>query len=203
MKFAKEEGDAMGNGEYKVAGYSFEDSHEYKEAKREQETVDYIRANTDLSDINKVLKLYNKLVERKTLKSVVGIIFLNELRDNILKAGIVTIDNLPDIKIEKQIAPIRVYDNVLEHEQENKHLAMIEDYRIKLKNSRIINAFLAIIIVAMILITVFMDRSMYSIYENKIIDKYEAWQQELESREAALADKENAVSNEINSQVAE
>lgn len=193
----------MGNNNYKISGYSFEDSQDYKEAKRELESVEYIKANTDLNDINKVLKLYTKLVERKTLKSVIGIAFMNELRYRILSAGIVSENNLPDIRIEKPNNPIRVYDNVLEHQQEKAHLAMIEDYRIKLKNSRIISVFLIIIIVAMFLISIFMDRSMYSIYENKVIDKYEAWQQELDARETALEERENAVKNEINSQKAE
>lgn len=181
----------MGNSDNKLSGYTFEDSHDYKEAKREMESVEYIRANTDLNDINKVLKLYSKLVERKTLKSVVGIEFLVELRNKILSAGIVTEDNLPGIRIEKPNNAIRVYDNALEQDQEKAHLAKIEDYRIKLKNSRIISAFLIAIIVVMLLISIFMDRSMYSIYENKVIDKYEAWQQELDAREAALNEREN------------
>lgn len=183
----------MGNNDNKLSGYTFEDSQDYREAKRELESVEYIRANTDLNDINKVLKLYTKLVERKTFKSVVGIEFLVELRNKILDAGIVTENNLPGIRIEKTNKQIRVYDNDLEREQEKSYLAKLEDYRIRLKNSRIISAFLIGIIVIMLLISIFMDRSMYSIYENKIIDQYEAWQQELEAREAALEERENAV----------
>jgi hypothetical protein len=44
---------------------------------------------------------------------------------------------------------------------------------------------------------------MYSIYENKVIDKYEAWQQELDAREAALEERENADQDLINSQMPE
>ena len=107
----------------------------------------------------------------------------------------VSSDNLPDIPIQKEEKQIKVYDNVLEHEQERiRHLQLIEDYRIKLRNSRIISIFLTVIILAMIAITVFSDRSMYSIYENKVIDKYEAWQTELDAREAALDQKEAALS---------
>ncbi len=193
----------MENKEYKVSGYNFEDSNDYKEAKRELETVEYIKANTDLNDINKVLKLYIKLVERKTLRTIIGIAFMNELRDKILSAGIITDSNLPNIWVEKPNNPIRVYNNNLEHEQEKAHLAMIEDYRIKLKNSRIISMFLIVIIVVMFLISIFMDKSMYSIYENKVIDQYEAWQQDLDAREKALEERENALRNEIDPQTVE
>jgi len=179
--------------EYIVAGYSFVDTHDYKEAKREEETVEYIKAHTDLGDMNKVLKLYHKLVERNTLKTMVGYSFLNELRNNIIAAGVVTQDNLPGIRITKSEKEPRVYDNVLEKEQEQRHLAMIEDSRIKLRNSRIISAFLAFIIIVMIIIAVFSDRSMYSIYENQVIDKYESWQNDLDAREKALDLREQAL----------
>ncbi len=185
---------------YKVSGYEFADAHEYKEAKREEETVEYIKANTDLNDINKVLKLYHKLVERKTLKTVIGFTFLCELRNKILSAGIVTVDNLPGIRIEKSEKEPRVYDNVLEKEQEQRHLVMIEEFKIKLRNSRIISIFLAAIIIIMILIAVFSDRSMYSIYENQVIDKYESWQKTLDEREKDLNQREQALDKNDNAE---
>ena len=181
--------------EYKVAGYVFTDAHTYKEAKREEETVEYIKANTDLNDLNKALKLYHKLVDRKTLNTVIGYSFLYDLRSKILKAGIVTKENLPGIRIEKQDKEPRVYDNVLEKEREQRHIALMEDYKTKLRNSRIISIFLAIIILTMVVIAVFSDRSMYSIYENQVIDKYESWQTELEDREKALEQRELALEN--------
>jgi hypothetical protein len=176
--------------EYKVAGYIFTDAHSYKEAKREEETVEYIKANTDLNDLNKALKLYHKLVERKTLNTVIGYSFLYDLRNIILKAGIVAKEKLPDIRIEKQDKEPRVYDNVFEKEKEQRHVALMEDYMTKLRNSRIINIFLAVIILAMVVIAIFSDRSMYSIYENQVIDKYESWQTDLENREKALEERE-------------
>ncbi len=183
----------MQENDKKVAGYLFEDARDFKEAKREEETVEYIRANTDLNDLNKVLKLYHKLAERKTLKTVVGFAFLNELSNKLITSGLVTKDNLPCIRIEKPEKPLRIYDNILEKEQEKQNQAMIEDYRIKLKNSRIISAFLALIIIIMIIIAIFSDRSMYSIYENKVIDQYESWQEELDAREKVLEEREQAL----------
>lgn len=183
----------MKENEYKVAGYVFTDAHNYKEAKQEEETVEYIKANTDLNDLNKVLKLYHKLVERKTLKTVVGYSFLYELRNKILSAGIVTKENLPDIRIERSEKEPRIFDNVLEKEQDQRHLALIEDYRVKLRNTRIISVFLAVIIVIMMLMAVFSDRSMYTLYENQFIDKYESWQKDLEVREKLVEERENAL----------
>lgn len=183
----------MKDNEYKVSGYEFADARDYKEAKREEETVEYIKANTDMNDLNKVLKLYHKLVERKTLKTIIGFAFLCELRSKIINAGIVSAESLPSIRIEKPEKEPRVYDNILEKNQEQRHLTMIEEYKIKLRNSRIISIFLAVIIVVMLAISVFSDRSMYSIYENQVIDKYESWQKTLDDREKALEQREQAL----------
>ncbi len=186
----------MKENEYKVAGYSFSDAHDYKEAKREEETIEYIKANTDLNDLNKAIKLYHKLIERKTLKTVVGYTFLKELQERILKEGIVGSENMPCIKKEKNEKQVRAYSNALEHDQEQKHLSMIEDYRIRLRNSRIISLFLVGIILAMIAISIFSDRNIFSNYENKIIDKYSAWEEELKAREQLLEENENLQSVE-------
>jgi hypothetical protein len=176
----------MKENEYKVAGYSFSDIRDYKEAKREEESIEYIKANTDLNDLNKAIKLYHRLVERKTLKTVVGFAFLKELQERILQEGIIAKENMPCIQIEKNQKPIRAYSGEIDHEQEQRHLAIIADYKVKLRNSRIICGFLAAIIVAMLLIAIFSDRSMFSNYENKILDKYSAWEEELNAREKAL-----------------
>jgi uncharacterized protein YpmB len=180
----------MKENEYKVAGYSFSDAHDYKEAKREEETIEYIRANTDLSDLNKAIKLYHKLVERRTLKTVVGFAFLKELQERILKEGILTKESMPCIQVEKDTKPIRAYSGPLDHEAEQRHLEVIQDYKVKLRNSRIIIIFLAVIIVVMLLISILSDRSMFSNYENQILNKYSSWEEQLNAREKALEQRE-------------
>jgi hypothetical protein len=180
---------AMKENENTVSGYSFSDARDFREAKREAETIEYIKANTDISDMNKALKLYHKLVERRTLKTIVGYEFLKGLQDRILAAGIVSKDNLPGIRIERE-KEIRAYTSQQNQDQEQRHLAMVEDYRIKLRNSRIINIFLVVIIIVMIFIAIINDRSLFVDYENNILNKYSAWEEDLQARENALQEKE-------------
>lgn len=186
----------MKDNEYKVAGYLFMDANDYREAKREEETIEYIKANTDLRDINKAVKLYQKLVERKTLKTVVGFAFLNELRDRILREGILTEDKLPCIQVEKNVKPIRENSGPTNHEAEVKHQKVLEEYRIKLRNTRIVSAFLVVIIIAMFLISIFSNRSIPSDYETKILDKYAAWEEELDARQQELDQREAELSQD-------
>lgn len=183
----------MKDNEYTFGGYRFSDAHDYKEAMREAETIEYIKANTDLNDLNKTIKLYHKLVERRTLKTVIGFEFLKELQERVVKGGIIAKDSLPSIQVEKSEKQIRAYSGEMEREVEQKHLAIIEDYKIKLRNSRIISAFLALIIIVMILISIFSDRSIFINYENDILDKYSSWEEELNAREASLDEREKAL----------
>lgn len=185
--------DTMSENEHKIAGYYFADTHAFKEAKREAETVEYIRANTDLNNMNKTLKLYHKLVERNTLKTVIGYEFLKELKLRIIAGGIITEDSLPPIKIEREEKEIRAYSGEIDHDAEQRHLEMIENYRMKLRNSIIVSAFLLVIILAMIVISIFSDRSKFVNNENQILDKYSAWEEQLDAREKALDDREKAL----------
>lgn len=182
--------------EYKVSGFSFSEEPDYKEAKRDEETIEYIKANTDLNDLNKALKLYHKLVERKTLKTVVGYTFLKELQERIIKEGIIGRDSIPGIRIDKNIKELKAYSGAFAQGQEQKHLALLQDYKVKLRNSRIISLSLLLIILAMLLISIFSDRSMFTNYESKIIDKYSAWEEELNAREKIIKEKEAAGSIE-------
>lgn len=181
--------------EFKIAGYRFTDANEYKQAKSDVETIEFVKANTNINDLSKAIKLYNKLIERKTFKTVVGYAFLKELQERIVEGGLISRESIPCIQVEKNEKKIKIYSEDAERSQEQKHLNVIEDYKIKIRNSRIISGFLAVIIIAMILISIFSDRNIFSNYEDKIIDKYSAWEEELNSREQALDAQEEIEKN--------
>jgi hypothetical protein len=180
----------MNEQEYKLAGYRFTDMQAYKEVKKELETIEYIRANTDLSEIGKVTKLYHKLVERKTLKTIVGYMFLKELQDKIVNEGIISRESVPAIHIEVGNKISKTLKTSFGQETVEKQAAKLEDYRIRIRNSRIINIFMVVIIIAMIAISIFSDRSVFINYENEIVNKYASWDEELNNRQKILDEKE-------------
>ena len=182
----------MGN-EYKIAGYCFSDEADYKEAIQDAETIKLIRSKTNLTDLNKVLKLYHKLIERKSFNTVVGYSFLKELQERILKEGMLSEGNLQGIPVAKLKVEAGSYAKALQQERELKHQATLENYKLKLRNSRIISLFLILIIGAMFLISILSDRSLYSDYKNGVLNEYSAWEEELEAREEALEEREKAL----------
>ena len=82
-----------------------------------------------------------------------------------------------------------MFDNA----QLEKYSNMVEKYKISSRNKNIIIAFLVFIIAGMLVISQLTPYSVFSDYENKIINQYEEWEKELEAREAAVTERENAL----------
>ena len=141
---------------YEVNGFAFTDPQEYEEAKKESESIEYMKANTDFNDLSQVTKLYLKLVEHKSMRTVVGYTFLKELQDSIIKKDFIDKDNLPGIQIIKRGRNIDVLSSI--KDPEKKQEGILTDYRIRLRNSRIISIFLLVIIIIMMLIAAFGQR---------------------------------------------
>lgn len=182
----------MGDKGLVVNGFLFSTNKEYNQAKEELEAIEYIKKNTDLTNAKTVLKLYTKLTGNRTFHTPVGYTFLSELRDTIIQSGIIK----PEI-VENIYIPSNVVDNnevaVLKAEQ---YKVMAEKERTKHRNSRIINIFLVFIIMAMIVIAIYTDKNLFTNFETSIIDKYSAWEEELDKREQALDELEEQLNGD-------
>ena len=80
--------------------YTFESRESYEKAGKEEELIQQLKKKADLKNNKTVLKLYNKLVAEKTFSTVIGYDFLEELRTQILKSGIVSEEMLPEIPVK-------------------------------------------------------------------------------------------------------
>ena len=84
---------------------------ERRSARRENDFVRQIRAKTDLSDAGKALKLYDKLIRENYFKTMVGYVFLEELRDIIIRGGAAREEDLAEIPgrepAEVPLIPVR------------------------------------------------------------------------------------------------
>lgn len=72
-----------------IKGFHFSSAAEYADAKHEAETIDTIMSRMDVTNPEIALKVYFKLLERQTLHTIVGISFLKQLYDCVIKAGII------------------------------------------------------------------------------------------------------------------
>lgn len=171
---------------YTYQGFTFDSEADMKEGKKEAEVVAYIRSQADLSNVKTVIKLYNRLVEKGTLVTVLGIAFLQELRSRALESGVVNESSLAPlpspVKTEKEV-PKTV----------SKDRKLMELYRERSKNLTIAVVALCVVIVVMFAIRLFGTASPFTDYEQKVLNEYAGWKDELTEKEKELRDWERSL----------
>ena len=194
---------------YEAGGIVFRTKKEAELAQREIEGTKYLRQKLDMENPNAVFSIYQNLIEQDLFETPVGYCFLKELRDYLLM--------IPAISNEEVLAiPIR-YPQTEEEEKKQKKEQKKEEQRKerqrekeKAKNKKeqkkegknykgrcqffmVTSLILLISVVSMMLLAATSDNVNILNYENKLIDKYSSWEQELEERERAVKEQEQAL----------
>lgn len=194
---------------YEAGGFVFRTKKEAELAQREIEGTKYLRQKLDMENPNAVFSIYQNLIEHDLFETPVGYCFLKELRDYLLM--------IPAISNEEVLAiPIR-YPQTEEEEKKQKKEQKKEEQRKerqrekeKAKNKKeqkkegknykgrcqffmVTSLILLISVVSMMLLAATSDNVNILNYENKLIDKYSSWEQELEEREQAVKEQEQAL----------
>ncbi|MEI3198405.1 MAG: hypothetical protein V8S56_06675 [Lachnospiraceae bacterium] len=194
---------------YEAGGFVFRTKKEAELAQREIEGTKYLRQKLDMENPNAVFSIYQNLIEQDLFETPVGYCFLKELRDYLLM--------IPAISNEEVLAiPIR-YPQTEEEEKKQKKEQKKEEQRKerqrekeKAKNKKeqkkegknykgrcqffmVTSLILLISVVSMMLLSATSDNVNILNYENKLIDKYSSWEQELEEREQAVKEQEQAL----------
>lgn len=194
---------------YEAGGFVFRTKKEAELAQREIEGTKYLRQKLDMENPNAVFSIYQNLIEQDLFETPVGYCFLKELRDYLLM--------IPAISNEEVLAiPIR-YPQTEKEEKKQKKEQKKEEQRKerqrekeKAKNKKeqkkegqnykgrcqffmVTSLILLISVVSMMLLAATSDNVNILNYENKLIDKYSSWEQELEEREQAVKEQEQAL----------
>lgn len=165
---------------YTYQGFTFTSEAELKEAKKEAEAIAYIRAQADLSNIKTVVRLYNRLVEKGTLVTVLGVPFLQELRSRALEQGTIAESSLKPLP-----EPVKNFREK-EKKKPSKDRKMMEFYRERSKNLTVTVVILSAVIAALLAIRLFGTASPFEDYEQKVLDEYAGWKEELTRKEEML-----------------
>lgn len=183
-----------------VDGFMFSSPKQYEEAVKEFEAIQYIKEKTDLEDSEKVVKLYIKMNEKPSFHTEVGYHFMKELYDRILETGLLPTEALEPVKVVPS-STLRLSQPVEEKRKLSdgtKNGKQLEEYKVKYRNSRIINVFFIVILAVMLVIAFKGDYSYIGDYEEKIKNKYSAWAEELNQREQRVLDKERELGIQSN-----
>lgn len=176
-----------------VKDYAFTNKKEYEKAKKELEAITYMKANSDLTDAKMVYKIYTRLLDKGTFQTVIGYEFLRELRAMVIQGGMVSENEVRPILIKTKnfIAKEEKFsDTVSDAKEVRKFQALYEKEKNGKLSMKIIIGFLVFIIVGMLAVARFTPYSIFTNYEDKIVNKYSQWQEELEAKEAELNKRE-------------
>ena len=182
-----------------------------KKARQEAEGIRYIRSRTDLKDPKVVYQVYQNLIQQNIFETTVGLEFLAQMRRYLVQEGMIPGDNptrkssVPDKTneaqkdklvqfYEKQGSTSNVKENLREMRRqaadEKKKKEEVDRLQGKLKISIFFNIVLLISVIGIFLISRSGNQPTILNYETKLIDKYEAWEQDLQKREKEVEDKE-------------
>ena len=183
---------------YILDGYRFNDLASYEQARRELNKIAEIKTERDLKDETELRAIYDSLVESEEFHTPVGIGFLREAQKRLVKnpeqrktmkaipyygsTGEVTED------IMEETAEVENVSNKDTISEEN--LNLITDFKLKLRNCKIIIAFMAVIILVPFGVLAYDKVFSGNAAEEALVNEYAYWKEELTKKEQELNERE-------------
>lgn len=167
-----------------VDGFLFHDEDLFNEAKKEAEGVRYMKARVDLQHPDRVLQIYRRMIEQKMFQTQIGYSYLRELQDYLHTMPQIPNAEVPPIPVYTDVVVSDVTGTTKELREENKK------GKIAFRWSVAVNCFMAAVIIVMFAIAMSGSSPTVLNYEEKLQNKYAAWEQQLEEREADVLQKE-------------
>ena len=192
---------------YVLDGYSFPTATEYERAKKEKETIAYLTANTDMSNMKEVYKVYKLAIEKKSFQTVFVFSYIQEQRTRLVGSGIVSADVIEPVPVSRSFEVIRRSgDKRVESGKDagkmssaavEKEVKKYQEAYQKAKAGSVIKNFLIVVLVVvvggMLYITSKYQYSFLTYFTNyeekireEIVNEYEEWETQLEEREKEL-----------------
>ncbi len=175
-----------------VGGYRFDSRVDAAKARKELEYISRIKDRLDSGNAAQMQNIYIKLAERKYFTTPVGLNFMHELRAYIKALA-------PDADIP--YVPVAGRKTAQAKITESPQYVMLsanydktkeENTEIRKKTSRmaVFMIALVVIIIGMFWIVITSDNLGYFNAEDKVLNKYSSWEEELNAREAAIKQRE-------------
>lgn len=170
-----------------VGGYRFGSTEDAELAEAELKKSLYFEEKLKGRSIQNVLAVYDKLIDEKIFCTPVGWEYLRSLQEKLCMAGVP----------EETIRPVPMYV-VFAHKQEPENSVFdrirptrkVSKDKKYLRTSLTVNVFLAVLVIAMFIITTTSENPNILNYKKAITDQYASWEQELTEREQELREKE-------------
>ena len=198
---------------YILDGYRFDDSDSYEQARRELARIADIKSERNLREEESLREVYDTLVESEEFETPVGIGFLREAQKRLVKnpEQRKTMKAIPFHAVVREVyvnnglaeptyvdAEVEAAKEVIDTEAQNqvitaeaeKNLGIINSLRAKIRNYRIIIAFLIIMVIVPFGV-LFYDKVINpNLAEESLVNEYASWKEELTKKEQELNERE-------------
>lgn len=165
---------------YIVEGFLFATQKEADDATKESQGIRYLQKNNNMKDTKVMEQVYTKVLEQGLFHTPVGMNYLKSLQNALRSRGC---GNLLPI-------PVRQAEGSGTTFSMRRKLTGLDDvggsYRKKYKVCIAVIAVMGACIVGMLGIAATTNQPNILNYEQKLVDKYEQWEEELENREQKL-----------------
>ncbi len=153
----------------------------------ELKKVLYLKRHLDYQSADMILQVYQKALDDKTFQTPIGLAFVRELRERLIKEGM----------SKKDLAPMPIYYNITppglkgglkskKDRKKDKKKEKVNKFRI----SVLLNILLAALALGMVAVAMTGNNPNILNYKRAVTNEYAAWEQELTEREKAVREKE-------------
>lgn len=182
-----------------IDGFEFTNEAEAAQAKKEAEGVKYIKGKTDMDNPEMVLQIYNKIIQQRLFETSIGFAYLKDLQDYLISIPFVANEDVLPIPVRHPVLENSIRKGIRTPVKTSAQKPAVvrkeknADYKKRFEVTLFLAVILAVSIVGMFLVAASSNSPNILNYENKLINKYEAWEQELNEREAAVKEQEQAI----------
>ncbi|MCR5467836.1 MAG: hypothetical protein K6F37_02640 [Lachnospiraceae bacterium] len=207
-----------------IEGFLFTDEASAARARKEAESVRFLKGKMDKGNPAQMLDLYSKMVEQKMFQTPVGYSFMMEIQEYLKSKPTIRLDEIPAIPVIAQLNASSLLNDAFDNraksvekaareelakrdekkgivEGEAKEVEKQEEQPAKKRREKkqggftlglsvFLNIILAIIVIGMFAISSTRGSTTILNYEQEIINKYSAWESELDEREQVIKEKE-------------
>ncbi len=170
-----------------IDGFVFEDEKINRQALREFTYIEKMKGSMSNLRPEQLKEFYHKLIDKRIFTTQVGYTFLYEIRSTLVEQYHIPDEDLDEIVIPK----VEVEQPKPTNDQQ------LKEQVVALRRSKSLMSYvivtLIIVIIGFFVIIAKNDNIGYINTENKILNKYAKWQEELEERERELDEREAAL----------
>ena len=174
--------------EYCVGKYVFQSMEQARLAEKEQKMIDVLIQKTDFNNKEVVKNIYDGLAQKQLLKTPIGYDFMNQLREILVEDFKMSEDEIAFIPVT---IPMKTNSRTILADEKLKD--KLEKMTNKKNSFVIVTVLLITLVVGMFIKIAFSDNVGYINTENKILDKYCKWEEELKEKEQLLKEREEAI----------